>query len=61
MILHLPDEIISPLNLSEFDLLLELAGLDWVRFRQILADRNIPAHYDEADFQMDLKALEYLV
>lgn len=79
MILHLPDEIISPLNLSEFDLLLELAvalyaaqkisfgkarelaGLDWVRFRQILADRNIPAHYDEAYFQMDLKALEYLV
>jgi predicted HTH domain antitoxin len=77
MVLHLPDEIILPLNLSEFDLLTELAvalyaaqkisfgkarelsGLNWVRFRQILAARNIPAHYTEEDFNADLAALSH--
>lgn len=78
MVLHLPDEIIDSMNLTEAALLLELAvalyasrklsfgkarqlaGLDWVRFRKTLADRNIPAHYDEADFQADLDALAHL-
>lgn len=77
MLLQIPDEIIAPLNLSEFDLLTELAvalyaaqkisfgkaralaGLDAVRFRRLLAERNIPTHYDEADFQADLDALAH--
>ena len=31
-----------------------LAGLDWYRFREILADRKIPAHYDIEQFEEDL-------
>lgn len=37
-----------------------LAGLDWLRFRQILAERNIPSHYNLEDFKSDLKAVDAL-
>lgn len=75
MILHLPDEIILPLNLSEDELRLELAialyaakkisfgkarklaNTDWYTFRQVLNERNIPAHYDLEDFEQDLETL----
>ncbi|HNB54297.1 MAG TPA: UPF0175 family protein, partial [Anaerolineales bacterium] len=63
MSLAIPDHIFNSLNMSEEELLLELAvalyaakkvsfgtarrlaGLDWYRFREILADRKVPAHY----------------
>lgn len=38
----------------------ELAGINWVRFRRVLAERNIPAHYNQEDFETDLSALEIL-
>lgn len=34
-----------------------LAGLDWYRFREILAERKIPAHYDIEQFEEDLTNL----
>jgi len=37
-----------------------LAGLDWYRFREILADRKIPAHYDIEQFEEDLTNLHTL-
>ena len=37
----------------------ELAALDWVRFRKVLAERNIPAHYEAEDLEADLAALDY--
>jgi len=37
-----------------------LAGLDWYRFRGILADRKIPAHYDIEQFEEDLTNLHSL-
>ncbi|MBK8191991.1 MAG: UPF0175 family protein [Lewinellaceae bacterium] len=36
----------------------QLAGLDWYRFREILAERKIPAHYDIEQFEEDLTNLE---
>lgn len=38
----------------------QLAGLDWYRFREILADRIIPAHYEMEQFKEDLKNLDTL-
>lgn len=38
----------------------QLAGLDWYRFREILADRKIPAHYDMELFEEDLRNLDTL-
>ncbi len=38
----------------------ELARLDWVQFRRLLAERNIPVHYQEADFEADLAAIKAL-
>ncbi|MBL7776567.1 MAG: UPF0175 family protein [Saprospiraceae bacterium] len=75
MALTIPDEIFDSLDLTEQELLLELAvalyasqkisfgkarrlaGLDWYRFRQVLSDRNIPAHYDLEQFEEDLISL----
>ena len=36
----------------------QLAGLDWYRFREILAERKIPAHYDIEQFEEDLVNLD---
>lgn len=78
MVLHLSDELLAPLQLSEEEVLLELAlalyasgklpfgkarnlaGLDWLSFRRILTERNIPVHYSQEDFKMDLLAVEAL-
>jgi len=38
----------------------ELSGLDWMRFRHALAERNIPAHYHQEDFEADLAAVHAL-
>lgn len=35
----------------------QLSALNWVQFRQELAKRNIPAHYNESDFETDLAAV----
>lgn len=37
-----------------------LAGLDQLRFRFVLAARQIPIHYDVADFESDLETLRAL-
>jgi predicted HTH domain antitoxin len=37
-----------------------LAGLPRLRFQQLLASRQIPVHYDVADFEADLKTLRSL-
>ena len=37
-----------------------LAGLDWYRFREILSERNISAHYEIEQFEEDLISLENL-
>ena len=78
MTIHLPDELLAPLRLTEKEVLLELsiafyatgklsfgkarelAGLGWVRFRQALSARDIPAHYNQEDFEADLSAVEAL-
>ncbi|MCB0531338.1 MAG: UPF0175 family protein [Saprospiraceae bacterium] len=78
MLLTIPDEILSSLDMNEQELLLELAvalyaaekisfgkarrlaGLDWYRFREVLAERNIPAHYDVEQFEEDLTNLDTL-
>ena len=78
MSLNIPDDIFNSLNMSEEDLLLELAfalytaqkisfgkarqlaGLDWYRFREILTERKIPAHYDIEQFEEDLVNLDTL-
>jgi predicted HTH domain antitoxin len=78
MTIHLSDEILAPLRLTEKEVLLELsiafyaagklsfgkarelAGLDWVQFRQALSERDIPAHYNQEDFEADLSAVEAL-
>jgi predicted HTH domain antitoxin len=75
MTISLPDNILSPLMLTEADIRLELAvtlyrsgklsfgksrelaGLNWFQFRQLLTDRQIPAHYDAEDFELDLKSI----
>ncbi|MCC6412738.1 MAG: UPF0175 family protein [Saprospiraceae bacterium] len=36
----------------------ELAGLDWYRFREVLANRGIPAHYDLEQLEEDMVHLE---
>lgn len=38
----------------------QLAGLDWFRFRTILAERGVSAHYGVEQFGEDLKNLELL-
>lgn len=76
MSLAIPDHIFNSLNMSEEELLLELAvalyaakkvsfgtarrlaGLDWYRFREILADRKVPAHYEIDQFEEDLTNLQ---
>ena len=78
MLLTIPDDILSSLDMNEQELLLELAvalyaaekisfgkarrlaGLDWYRFREVLAERNIPAHYDVEQFEEDLTNLDTL-
>ena len=78
MLLTIPDDIQSSLDMNEQELLLELAvalyaakkisfgkarhlaGLDWYRFREILAARKIPAHYDIEQFEEDLTNLDSL-
>ena len=78
MVIHLSDELLVPLQITEEEILLELAiafyaagklsfgkarelaGLDWVRFRRVLAERDIPAHYNQEDFEADLSAVEAL-
>ena len=78
MDVHLSDELLAPLRLTEKEVLIELAialyasgklsfgkarelaGLDWVRFLQVLSARDIPAHYNQEDFETDLSAVEAL-
>jgi predicted HTH domain antitoxin len=38
----------------------ELAGMTLWEFRQLLASRRIPPHYDEADLEEDVTALREL-
>jgi predicted HTH domain antitoxin len=38
----------------------QLAGLDWYRFRTILSERGISAHYGVEQLEEDLKNLEML-
>ena len=35
----------------------QLAAMNQWQFQQLLASRNIPLHYDVADFEADLQAL----
>lgn len=37
-----------------------LAGMSQWQFQQLLGSRNIPIHYDVADFEADLRTLEEL-
>ncbi len=37
----------------------QLAGISQGRFQHLLASRAIPMHYDEAEFEADLKALNH--
>ena len=37
-----------------------LAGLDRLRFQHLLASRDIPVHYDVAEFEADLQTLRDL-
>ncbi|MBL7798154.1 MAG: UPF0175 family protein [Saprospiraceae bacterium] len=78
MVIHLSDELLTPLKMTEADIRLELAialyasgklafgkaralaGLNWIRFRLALSERNIPIHYDQTDFEADLAAVEAL-
>jgi predicted HTH domain antitoxin len=34
-----------------------LAAMDYLEFQHLLASRQIPVHYDVADFEQDLKTL----
>ena len=38
----------------------ELAGMSLWEFRQLLASRRIPPHYDESDLAEDVKTLQTL-
>jgi predicted HTH domain antitoxin len=38
----------------------EVSGMDRVSFQHLLASREIPMHYDVADFEHDLKTLRQL-
>lgn len=35
-----------------------LAGMDWFSFRNLLAERQVPANYDEDDLEKDLEAIK---
>ena len=37
-----------------------LAGIDHLRFQHLLASRDIPIHYDVAEFEADLETLRAL-
>ena len=37
-----------------------LAGMNLLQFQHLLASRQIPVHYDVAEFEEDLKALQEL-
>lgn len=37
-----------------------LAGINRLQFQHLLASRQIPVHYDVAEFEEDLKALQEL-
>lgn len=37
-----------------------LAGMNRLQFQHLLASREIPVHYDRADFEEDLRALREL-
>lgn len=37
-----------------------LAGMSRLRFQHLLASRQIPVHYDVADFEEDLKTMQSL-
>ncbi len=37
-----------------------LAGMDYSEFQHLLASRNVPVHYDVADFEADLETLRGL-
>jgi predicted HTH domain antitoxin len=37
-----------------------LAGMSQLQFQHILASRQIPAHYDVAEFEEDLRTLQEL-
>ncbi|MCW5922060.1 MAG: UPF0175 family protein [Saprospiraceae bacterium] len=45
-------------NKMSFGKARKLAGLDWFRFRQILAERNVPVHYGIEQFEEDLRTIE---
>lgn len=38
----------------------KLAGMEHPEFEKILSDRQIPSHYDVAEFEEDLKTIEHL-
>lgn len=38
----------------------QLAGMDRLRFQHLLASRDIPVHYDLAEFEADLETLRKL-
>jgi predicted HTH domain antitoxin len=38
----------------------KLAGMDQLRFQQILGERRIPLHYSKKDFEDDLRTLSEL-
>lgn len=38
----------------------EMAGMTIWAFQRLLAERNIPLHYDEADYEEDLETLREL-
>jgi predicted HTH domain antitoxin len=59
-----PDELKCELAVSlfqqgkiSFGKARELAGMNLWKFQQVLADRNIPVHYDENDYEEDLENL----
>jgi predicted HTH domain antitoxin len=37
-----------------------LARMDWYRFREVLSERNIPAHYEIEQFEEDLASVKTL-
>jgi predicted HTH domain antitoxin len=45
-------------NRMSFGKARKLAGLDWFRFRQILAERNVPMHYGVEQLEEDLRTIE---
>ncbi len=39
---------------------IDLSGLDRLSFQRLLAERNVPLHYDVEEFEADLKTLREL-